>query len=258
MAGACILPHAPVPTAPPPATPAADAAPLLVARGLVRAYGRHRVLQGVDLALRTGDVLVIAGPNGAGKTTLLRVLAGLARPSAGRVELAGRAVDRADPESRRPIGLVSHQSLLYDDLTIRENLAFAARLYGMRDPGRVARQALAELGLEARGDDRPHQLSRGLLQRAAIARALLHRPALLLLDEPFTGLDAVSSERFRRLLAERTGGGCAMVLVTHQLEEGWSLATHVAVLVQGRFALLEPRRGTLEAFRDRYLEAVGG
>ncbi len=232
--------------------------PLLAATDLARSFGPHRVLRGVSLTVAAGETLLVAGPNGAGKTTLLRILAGLMRPAAGEVRVRGRRLAHGDPDARRPIGLVSHQSLLYDDLTLAENLAFAARLYGIARPAEAARRALAAAGLADRAGATPRQLSRGLLQRAAIARALLHEPGVLLLDEPFTGLDARASAAFRDLLRARAGEGRALVIVTHQLAEAWELASRVAVLAGGRFALERPRAGELAAFLPRYAEACAG
>jgi ABC-type multidrug transport system ATPase subunit len=155
------------------------------------------------------------------------------------------------------IGLLSHQSLLYDDLTLLENLVFAARLYALDQPHRIAAAALDAAGLGARASELPRRLSRGLLQRAAIARALLHSPRVLLLDEPFTGLDALAAERVRSDLHERLGRGLGLIVVTHQLAEVWDLATRVAVLVAGRWATDEPRTGSLEAFLPRYHGMTG-
>jgi len=206
--------------------------------------------------VRRGDVLVVVGPNGAGKTTLLRVLAGLARPSAGEVRVLGRKLERTAPEARRPIGFVSHQSLLYDDLTLAENVALAARLYGMARPRAAAMHALQSVELAERAHQRPRELSRGLLQRAAVARALVHDPLLLLLDEPFTGLDVPAAERLRELLLERQRRGLGLLLVTHHLEEAWDLATRVAVLSGGRWLLEEGRVGPLVEFLQRYRALV--
>jgi len=218
--------------------------PLLDARGLVRAYGRTTVLRGIDLSLAAGETLAIVGPNGAGKTTLLRCLAGLLRPAKGEVRVLGALVKADAPESRRPIGLVSHHSLLYDDLTLRENLAFHARLHALDAPDDRAMAGLRSVQLDQKADALPRDLSRGMLQRAAIARALLHRPTLVLLDEPFTGLDADAAERLRGLLAEQVPTGAGMVVVTHQPSEVWPLATRVAALAEGKWVLQEPKQGT--------------
>ena len=237
--------------------PSHDGPSLLDVRGLQRTFGRVRILHGIDLSLQPGEVLVVAGPNGAGKTTLLRLLAGLMRPSAGEIRVLGQPPGHGSPWVRREIGLLSHQSLLYDDLSLRENLTFAARLYALDRPDRVAAEALNAAGLTERADDLPRKLSRGLLQRAAIARAMLHRPRLLLLDEPFTALDAPAAERLRADLQSRVAAGTALVIVTHHLEEAWHLATRVAVLVQGRWAAQEARQGPLDAFLPRYHRLVG-
>lgn len=237
--------------------PSADA-PLAEARGLERRYGAVRALRGVDLTLGRGEVLLVLGPNGAGKTTLLRSLAGLLRLESGTVRVAGRLLTREEPDARRPIGLLSHQSMLYDELTLRENLMLAARLYDLPAPAGRAERALADQGLLERQHDRPRQLSRGLLQRAAIARALLHDPVLLLLDEPFTGLDAVAADRLRGLLASLATPERGVVIVTHHASEAWELATRVGVLAGGRWALEGPRPHDRTAFQQRYQEVVRG
>jgi len=199
----------------------------------------------------------VVGPNGAGKTTLLRLLAGLMRPSAGQIRILGRPLAQGSDQGRRAIGLLSHHSLLYDDLTLLENLSFTARLYGLERPRARAAAALEEAGLSERADELPRRLSRGLLQRAAIARAMLHGPRLLLLDEPFTALDAPASDRLRADLRGRLSQGLGVVLVTHHLAEVWALASRVAVLVDGRWAANEPREGSVDSFLPRYYELIG-
>lgn len=232
--------------------PSADT-PLVEARGLTRRYGAVRALAGVDLVLHRGEVLLVLGPNGAGKSTLLRSLAGLLRPTTGTVLIDGRPLSRDDADARRPIGLLSHQSLLYDELTVLENLMLTARLYDFPDPRERAMAALRAQQLDHRAHDRPRSLSRGMQQRAAIARALLHDPSLILLDEPFTGLDSLAADRLRELLlAERTSTR-AMVIVTHQASEAWELATRVAVLKDGQWAYQEGRPASLDDFQQTYL-----
>jgi len=237
--------------------PSHDGTPLLEARGLQRSFGRVRILRGLDLTIREGEALAVVGPNGAGKTTLLRILAGLMRPTAGQIRVLGQPLEQGSAQTRSAIGLLSHQSLLYDDLTLRENLTFAARLYGLDRPREVAETALKQAGLGDRAEELPRRLSRGLLQRAAIARALLHRPKVLLLDEPFTSLDAAAADRLRADLRIRLAEGLGVVLVTHHLTEVWELASRVAVLVNGGWAADEPRTGALDTFLPRYYGLIG-
>jgi heme exporter protein A len=237
--------------------PSHDGASLLEARGLHHRFGRARILHGLDLTLAPGEALAVVGPNGAGKTTLLRILAGLMRPTAGEVRVTGRPLARGDHQARRAIGLLTHQSLLYDDLTLLENLTFVARLYQLARPREVARTALEGAGLEGRAEELPRRLSRGLLQRAAIARAMLHAPEVLLLDEPFTALDASAADGLRSTLQARLAQGSGLLLVTHHLAEAWALASRVAVLVEGRWVVDEPRTGSIEAFLPRYQGLIG-
>jgi heme exporter protein A len=237
--------------------PSHDGPSLLEALGLQHSFGQVPVLRGLDLSIGEGEALVVVGPNGAGKTTLLRILAGLARPSSGRIRVLGQPLERGSSQTRRAIGLLSHQSLLYDDLTLAENLTFVARLYGLSQPRRAAEASLAAAGLGDRADDLPRQLSRGLLQRAAIIRASLHQPKVLLLDEPFTSLDPAAADRLRADLRGKLAEGLGLVLVTHHLTEVWELASKVAVLLNGRWALNEPRVGPVEAFLPRYYGLIG-
>lgn len=230
---------------------------LLDARDLERRFGTARALRGVSLRAAPGDCHLVVGPNGAGKSTLLRLLAGLARPSAGTIHVDGLSLKEA-PRLRRRIGLLSHQSLLYDDLSAVENLRFTARLYGLSDGEGTARARLRELGLGERGDEPLRRLSRGMVQRVALARALLHQPALLLLDEPFTGLDPDSIEQVSGLLEAERRAGRGLVLVSHDVHESWRLATHVHLLIRGAWALSGPREGGLEEFLGRYRQALHG
>ena len=184
-------------------------------RGLRRGYGEREVLRGVDLELTAGETLVVLGPNGSGKTTLLRVLAALLRPGGGEIEVLGCALPREAWRLRGRIGYVAHEPLLYRDLTGRENLRFHARLHGLEQAETEARiaETLAAIGMERRADDRVAELSAGLRQRLSICRAVLHRPELLLLDEPDSNLDAES----RRLAARLIGPapGLTRIIVTH-------------------------------------------
>ncbi|HEY3279176.1 MAG TPA: heme ABC exporter ATP-binding protein CcmA [Gemmatimonadales bacterium] len=219
---------------------------MLLAEGLRHAFGPVRALDDVSFTLQPGRTLAVFGPNGAGKTTLLKVLAGLIQPQAGHARIEG---------GRRAVGWIGHQPQLYGQLTVWENLRFWASLYDVAPAAGI----LTRLGLDAHRDRPVRALSRGLVQRVAIARALIHDPRVLLLDEPFTGLDRTAAEAFRRLLAEQAAGGRATVLVTHNVEEGTELATDVAFMRAGRFVRLEPRAGRgADAIADAYRAAVTG
>jgi heme exporter protein A len=219
---------------------------MLLAEGLQHAFGPLRALDDVSFTLEPGRTLAVFGPNGAGKTTLLKVLAGLIQPQGGRARIEG---------GRRAVGWIGHQPQLYGQLTVWENLRFWASLYDVAP----AEGILARLGLDAHRDRPVRALSRGLVQRVAIARALVHDPRVLLLDEPFTGLDRTAAEAFRRLLAEQAASGRATVLVTHNVEEGTELATDVAFMRGGRFVRLEPRAGRgAAAIAEAYRTAVTG
>ncbi len=223
---------------------------MLLAEGLRHAFGSVRALDDVSFTLHPGQALAVFGPNGAGKTTLLKVLAGLIRPGAGRARIEG---------GRRAVGWIGHQPQLYAHLTARENLRFWASLYDVpaADVRRREADLLTRLGLNQHADRPVRALSRGLVQRVAIARALIHDPRVLLLDEPFTGLDRTAAEEFRRLLSEQSAGGRVTVLVTHNVEEGTELATDVAFMRAGRFVELAPRAGRgAVAIADAYRRAV--
>lgn len=217
-----------------------SASPVLEAVALGRAFGPRRAVDAVSFALAAGECLALFGPNGAGKSTLLRMLGGLLKPTRGEARVAGRRVDD-DPAVRAGVGLLSHHSLLYAALTARENVAFAARLHGVPDPDAAALAALDRLRVADRADTPVRRLSRGLQQRVSAARAVVHTPRVLLLDEPYTGLDAAGAEALTETLVALAAGGAAMVLVTHHLDEGLALASQVAVLRAGRLALHAPR-----------------
>jgi len=210
--------------------------PPVRASGLTRAFAGVPVLVGVDLAVDAGEAVALLGPNGAGKTTLLRLLALLLRPGAGTLRLFGIDAPGAPSEVRRRLGYVGHESLCYPDLTGAENLAFYARLFDLTDPaGRIA-ELLAWSGLEAAAGRPVRAYSRGMTQRLALARALLHEPDLLLLDEPYTGLDVQAVEALQERLSAVRLRGTAIVFTTHDVERAVEIATRLAILDRGRVA----------------------
>jgi heme exporter protein A len=225
------------------------------ARGLMRRFGPLVALRPLDLDLEAGETVAVLGPNGAGKSTLLRMLAGLARPSGGERQIGGEAKTR--PEQRRQVGLIGHQTFLSPALTVRENLRFAAQLHGLSDADERADRGLRALDLDAFAERRAVTLSRGLAQRAAIARAMVHDPAVVLLDEPFTGLDPHAAGRLAELLGTLPAQGRATVLVSHDLARAAELAGRALVLARGRSQWLSPEdTASADALERAYPEAV--
>jgi heme exporter protein A len=200
------------------------------ARGLARRYGSVAALHPLDLEVPAGRLLAVLGANGAGKSTLLRLLGGLARPSAGKVEIGEGGGDRRVRRAR--VGVVAHQTLLYPALTARENLVFAARLFAVPQPGRRADELLDRLELGPVAERRAGTFSRGTAQRLAIARALVHDPPVLLLDEPFAGLDARAAELLETLV-RGLAGRCTVVLASHDLARAARLADLGLLLAAG-------------------------
>jgi heme exporter protein A len=205
-------------------------------REVGRAYGERVALAGVTLDLPAGRTLAVFGANGAGKTTLLRILATLLRPHAGSASVLGCPLPKEAWRARGRIGLLSHEPLLYRDLTARENLRFHARLHDV--PEERGETLLAAVGLERRGDEPVRALSRGMAQRVAICRAVLHEPELLLLDEPLANLDPGAAEAVAPLIGRASGA--ARVLISHDVEAGLAEADVVLGLRAGRTALLAP------------------
>lgn len=227
-------------------------------RGLWKTFGSVAALRGVKLSVNPGERLAVVGPNGSGKSTLVRVIATLLRPSAGVVRLAGLDARSEALEVRRLIGVVCHQSFLYGELTALENLEFYGRLYGLPRPGDRAREQLRWVGLKAHAGALARDLSRGMQQRLALARALLHEPPILLLDEPDAGLDQHWTAFLVDALAEAALRGRTVLLTTHDLERTLDLADRLAVLNQGRVVFTAKRDeldvGTL---KEAYLRHTG-
>jgi heme exporter protein A len=209
---------------------------LLVVDRVAKFYGMRPILRGVSFAVERGEFVAVLGANGAGKTTLLRMLATLSRPASGTIIVDGIDATKQAERARARIGVVSHHSLVYADLTAYENLAFHASLHGMeRDAAAPAIEAaLRRVNLWARAHDSARTFSRGMIQRLTIARALLHDPPLLLLDEPYTGLDQNSAASLSALLREAAGGGRGIVMTTHEFGRGLEGVTRALVIRAGR------------------------
>lgn len=232
---------------------------MIETRKLVKTFGLRPVLRGVDLVVAPGEFMALFGPNGAGKSTLIRILAALSKPSAGLVRVGGCELPRQADAVRRRLGVVLHQPLLYDDLTARENLAFFARMYDLDDASDRIDGVLKQVGLAARANDVVRTFSRGMQQRLSIGRALLHDPDILLLDEPYTGLDPEAAARLDGLLRAVVAARPRTILMTtHDLARGLALADQVAILNGGRIAHVGAAEATeAAAFSALYSEITG-
>jgi len=234
------------------------------AAGLGKMMDERSVLISIDLSIAAGEFVAILGTNGAGKTTLLKILATLMPPTAGWLQLFGLDVPRQAAQARARLGLIGHQSMLYRDLTARENLELFARLYGVENPRRRAEELLSIVGMIERADDAVKTFSRGMCQRVSIARALVHEPDLVLADEPFAGLDVPGAAAVERLLSDLHVAGKTVVMVNHDVLQSLRLAERVIVLDAGTIAIDRPARvadapGILAelAGTDRRLDLMG-
>lgn len=232
-------------------------APALRVTGIEKRFGARRVLKSVDFELPQGASLVIFGPNGAGKTTLLRILSTLDRPSKGMCEALGLSYKEQVDEVRGCIGFITHNPMLYLDLTARENLVLFARLYGVDDPDKAADEMLSLVELKHRANDKVRGFSRGMTQRIAIARAFINDPRIVFLDEPYSGLDPHAAGIVDRMLAESRQRR-TLVTVSHSLESGFAQASHVLLLAKGRQVLFsEQSQLEYDEFKNVYYEQVG-
>ena len=226
-------------------------------RHLRKAFGTLKAVDGIDFELKQGEFLTVFGPNGAGKTTLIKILAGLTRPSSGTAKVAGFDVAEGHPEMRKEIGIISHATALYADLTPLENLIFFARMHGLEQPEDRALKVIDEVGLSPRRNDRVRTFSRGMLQRLSIARAVLHDPAILFLDEPFTGLDLHATNVLKEHLQRLHDRHRTILMTTHDISCGLEMCEKVALQVQGKFAFLENITDIdKDQFESIYFDAV--
>lgn len=225
---------------------------------LVKAFGRKTVLRGITVDVTAGQSVALFGPNGAGKTTLIRIIAGLSKLTSGSVQLGGVDVQKASHGLRRFVGFVSHNPLVYDSLTGEENLKFFGRMYEVPDLAERIDEVLDRVGLKARRKDVVRTYSRGMVQRLAIARAILHDPPILLLDEPDTGLDQQAADMLRTLLVELGSSDRTVLLTTHNLERGIEWADRALILNSGRVRFDSLTAGlSSPEFRQIYGEVVG-
>ena len=226
---------------------------MLEASALTRRFGARVAVDRLDLTVAAGEALAIFGPNGAGKSTLCRLLTSTLKPTSGTLRVAGKDPRRHELPVKRMFGVVSHHTFLYDALSARDNLLFFARLFGVPEPAARVAALLGTVGLADRADDPVRGFSRGMQQRLALARALLHEPEILLLDEPFTGLDPQATRWLQSTLADLHGRGTTVLLVTHDPARGLELSDRWILLSRGRLAASGDSRSTR---RERLEEAL--
>ncbi len=239
-------------------TDAIPTGPAIEVHGVSKAYGRSIALNDLDLSVPWGKALTVFGPNGSGKTTLIKILATLSKPDAGAISIAGLDARRDGPYARRLIGVMTHDPLLYDDLTARENLRFAARMFGLEDPGERIESLSAQLDVTPRLDQRVGTLSHGWKKRFSLARALLHDPPILLMDEPESGLDEQALTGLGDVLREESVMRRTVVLTTHNFERGLEFGDEVAILAKGRLVYHESAANVPDAdtLRDIYAQFI--
>jgi heme exporter protein A len=235
----------------------ATAEPSVQVANIHKSFGVVQALRGISFSLQAGDFLTIFGPNGAGKTTLIKILTGLTRATGGTAKVAGFDVGTGDSRLRREIGVIAHSSCLYADLSALENLVFYANMYGLDDPEDRAALAIKEVGLGRRMHDRIGTFSRGMQQRISIARAVIHDPSILFLDEPFTGLDPHGSKELKEYLHSLHTKKRTLIMTTHDLSCGLEMGDKMAVQVKGRFVLFEQVNNLdISGFEELYFETI--
>jgi heme exporter protein A len=227
------------------------------AEGLTKSFGPVEALRGIDLSVEKGEFYTLFGPNGAGKTTFIKILSTLAKPSSGKLTIAGRDAVK-DPDGVRGVtGVVSHDPFLYENLSAFENIKFFGTMYGVHDADGRAGELIDRVGLGKRMHDLVRNFSRGMKQRLAVARAIVHDPGILLLDEPYTGLDQHGARVFGEMLSMLKSDRRTILMTTHNLEEGLDRSDRVGILAGGRMVYESRREGLdREAFREIYLSRV--
>lgn len=227
------------------------------AEGLKKSFGNFEALRGIDLRIRKGEFFTLFGPNGAGKTTFIKLLATLTKPSSGTLTISGFDAKKEAQKVRKITGVISHDPFLYENLSAFENIKFFGTLYEIRDIDRRARDVINQVGLGARMHDLVRNFSRGMKQRLAVARAVVHEPSILLLDEPYTGLDQHGARVFAEMLTLLKSNNRTILMTTHNIDEGLGLSDRVGILTGGRMAY-EAARDEIDAngFKELYISKV--
>ncbi len=228
------------------------------AQGLKKTYGHIEALAGIDLNIKSGEFFTLFGPNGAGKTTLIKLLATLTAPTSGVLEVFGLDVRKEVNKIRSEIGVISHDTYLYENLSAFENITYFADMYGLKDKESHAQEVINRVGLESRMHDLVRTFSRGMKQRLTVARAVVHDPYILLLDEPYTGLDLAGAQLFGEMLSDLKAHGRTILMTTHNIDEGLDLSDRVGILAKG-YLVFEGRAAALDPaeFKNLYISKVG-
>ncbi|MCH7519688.1 MAG: ABC transporter ATP-binding protein [Candidatus Dadabacteria bacterium] len=227
------------------------------AEGLKKSFGNFDALRGVDLHVKRGEFMTLFGPNGAGKTTLIKLLATLTSPTSGTLSVYGYDVRKDVNNIRSVIGVISHDPYLYDNLSAFENIKFFGTLYGLDDVDNRARSVIKQVGLEKRMNDLVRTFSRGMKQRLTVARAIVHEPKILLLDEPYTGLDQHGAQIFGEMLSDLKSQRRTILMTTHNIDEGLELSDRIGILAKGKI-VLDCSKTEIErsGFKDLYISKV--
>lgn len=231
----------------------------IIADGLTKSFGNIQALSGIDLRVKRGEFLTVFGPNGAGKTTLIKLLSTLTKPTSGKLIVANYDIKKEPDKVRSLIGVISHDPYLYGNLSALENIRFFASLYGISRAKEKAIDVIKQVGLESRMHDLVRTFSRGMQQRLAVARAIIHEPKILLLDEPYTGLDQHGGRIFGDLLKWLKSHNRTIIMTTHDLPEGLEISDRVAILDRGKIVYEGDTCGVeITRFKEIYFERVEG
>ncbi|MDW7674724.1 MAG: heme ABC exporter ATP-binding protein CcmA [Bacillota bacterium] len=232
---------------------------MIVAKGITKRIGSKEILRGIDLHIKPGQFVTVLGPNGAGKTSLLKILSLLVNPTEGELLIGGQKVEDNLVELRKNIGVISHNSFLYDRLTAYENLKFYGEMYGVDNLKERAFEVIEEVGLQYAMSDPVGTFSRGMQQRLSIARSIIHNPKVLFLDEPYTGLDQHAIGILNNVLAQLNKNGRTIFMITHNYEQGLELSDRILIVYKGKITYQEETTSLGPArFKQIYLEQVGG
>lgn len=232
---------------------------MIVAQGLTKRIGSKQILKGIDLEIGAGEFVTCFGPNGAGKSTTMKILALLSRQSTGKLLIDGKDVSEYGSELRSKVGVISHNSFLYDNLTASENLLFYGKMYDVPNLPRRVEELLEQVGLTYAANDLARTFSRGMQQRLAIARSMIQDPPIVLMDEPYTGLDEMAKGILNSVLQQLSLSKHTVFLITHDFDQGLEQSDQTLILVGGRIVYrCNPKHTSREEFRQQYLQCVGG